>query len=238
MSIHLRLLDIKKNYRSVKALNSVSLELQGGKIIVLLGVNGAGKTTLMRIMAGLENADCGELFFNNQSIDCKALRQVATLVFQKSAMFSTNVYDNLAYGLRIRKVPKAEIKKKVAEALQAVRLSGFEKRRAKKTSGGEQQRIALARAFLLDSHILLLDEPTANLDPNSATIIEKAIVNKKSAQRIILMSTHNLSQARRMADEIVHIYDGEIVEVAEPENFFENPKSEISRKFVNGELEF
>ena len=153
-------------------------------------------------------------------------------------MFSTNVYDNLAYGLRIRKVPKEEIKKKIDEALQAVRLSGFEKRRAKKTSGGEQQRIALARAFLLESHVLLLDEPTANLDPNSATIIEKAIVSKKSAQRIIVMATHNLTQARRMADEIVHIYNGEIVEVASPENFFENPKSEISRKFVNGELEF
>jgi tungstate transport system ATP-binding protein len=238
VSVRLQLVDIKKNYLSVKALNSVSVEMQGGKIIVLLGVNGAGKTTLMRIMAGLENADAGKLLFNNQNIDCKALRQVSTLVFQKSAMFSTNVYDNLAYGLRIRGVPKAEIAKKVAEALQAVRLSGFEKRRAKKTSGGEQQRIALARAFLLDSQVLLLDEPTANLDPNSATIIEKAMVSRKSAQRIIVMATHNLSQARRMADEIVHIYNGEIVEVAEPESFFESPKSEISRKFVNGELEF
>jgi len=238
VSVRLQLVDIKKNYLSVKALNSVSVEMQGGKIIVLLGVNGAGKTTLMRIMTGLENADAGKLLFNNQNIDCKALRQVSTLVFQKSAMFSTNVYDNLAYGLRIRGVPKAEIAKKVADALQAVRLSGFEKRRAKKTSGGEQQRIALARAFLLDSQVLLLDEPTANLDPNSATIIEKAMVSRKSAQRIIVMATHNLSQARRMADEIVHIYNGEIVEVAEPESFFESPKSEISRKFVNGELEF
>jgi tungstate transport system ATP-binding protein len=238
MSVQLKLVDIKKSYRSVNALNSVSLEMQGGKIIVLLGVNGAGKTTLMRIMAGLENPDSGQLLFNNQNIDCKALRQVSTLVFQKSAMFSTNVYDNLAYGLRIRKVPKAEIKKKVAEALQAVRLSGFEKRRAKKTSGGEQQRIALARAFLLDSQVLLLDEPTANLDPNSASIIEKAIVSRKSDQRIIVMATHNLTQARRMADEIIHIYNGNIVEVATPEDFFENPKSEVSRKFVNGELEF
>jgi tungstate transport system ATP-binding protein len=238
VSVRLQLVDIKKNYLSVKALNSVSVEMQGGKIIVLLGVNGAGKTTLMRIMAGLENADAGKLLFNNQNIDCKALRQVSTLVFQKSAMFSMNVYDNLAYGLRIRGVPKAEIAKKVAEALQAVRLSGFEKRRAKKTSGGEQQRIALARAFLLDSQVLLLDEPTANLDPNSASIIEKAMVSRKSAQRIIVMATHNLSQARRMADEIVHIYNGEIVEVATPEDFFDNPKSEISRKFVNGELEF
>jgi len=216
----------------------VSLELQGGKIIVLLGVNGAGKTTLMRIMAGLENPDAGKLLFNNQTIDAKALRKVSTLVFQKSAMFSTNVYYNLAYGLRIRKVPKDEIIKRVTEALQAVRLSGFEKRRAKKTSGGEQQRIALARAFLLEPHVMLLDEPTANLDPNSAGIIEKAIVSKKSSQRIIVMATHNLTQARRIADEIVHIYNGEIVEVATPEDFFENPKSEISRKFVNGELEF
>ena len=238
MSVRLQLIDIKKIYLNVKALNSVSLDIQGGKIIVLLGVNGAGKTTLMRIMAGLENPDAGKLLFNNQNIDAKALRKVSTLVFQKSAMFSTNVYDNLAYGLRIRKVPKDEIIKRVTEALQAVRLSGFEKRRAKKTSGGEQQRIALARAFLLEPHVMLLDEPTANLDPNSAVIIEKAIVSKKSTQRIIVMATHNLTQARRMADEIIHIYNGNIVEVATPEDFFENPKSEVSRKFVNGELEF
>ena len=238
MSVIFQLLDVKKSYRSVKALHNVSLDLQGGKIIILLGVNGAGKTTLMRIMAGLENPDEGTMLFNNQKISAKDLRKVSTLVFQKSAMFTSNVYDNLAYGLKIRKVPKEDIRKKVTEALHAVRLSGFEKRRAKKTSGGEQQRLALARAFLLDPNVLLLDEPTANLDPNSAVIIEKAIVNEKRAQRIIVMATHNLTQARRMADEIVHIYNGEIVEVATPETFFENPKSEISRKFVNGELEF
>lgn len=238
MSVNLQLLDLQKNYRSVKALKSVSLNLQGNKIVVLLGVNGAGKTTLMRIMSGLENPDSGKIFFNNQNTDDKALRQVSTLVFQKTAMFTMNVYDNLAFGLKIRKVPKEEIPKSVDEALHAVRLSGFEKRRAKRLSGGEQQRIALARAFLLDSHVLLLDEPTANLDPNSATIIEKAIISKKSSQRIIVMATHNLSQARRMADEIVHIHNGEVVEVAKPADFFETPTSEITRKFINGELDF
>ena len=238
MSVHLQLTDIKKNYRLVKALNSVSLEMQGGKIIVLLGVNGAGKTTLMRIMAGLENPDEGKLLFNGQNINARALRQVSTLVFQKTVMFSMNIYDNLAFGLKIRGVQKEEIAKKVTDALQAVRLSGFEKRKARKTSSGEQQRIALARAFLLDSHVLLLDEPTANLDPNSAAIIEKAIISKKSTQRIIVMATHNLSQARRMADEIVHLYNGNIVEIAKPEDFLDNPKSEITRKFVNGELDF
>jgi tungstate transport system ATP-binding protein len=238
MTVNLQMVELQKNYRAVKALQSVSLNLQGGKIIILLGVNGAGKSTLMRILSGLENADSGTIFFNNQSTNPKAMRQVSTLVFQKTAMFSMNVYDNLAYGLKIRKVPKEEIHKKIRDALEAVRLSGFEKRRAKKLSGGEQQRIALARAFLLDSNVLLLDEPTANLDPNSAAIIEKAIVAKKSSDRIIIMATHNLNQARRMADEIVHIHNGEIVETAAPEDFFENPKSEITRKFINGELDF
>ena len=238
MSVHLKLFEIKKSYRSIKALNSVSLEMDGGKIIVLLGVNGAGKSTIMRILAGLENADSGTILLNNQNTNDKALRQVSTLVFQKTTMFTMNVYDNLAFGLKIRKVPQEEIAKKVPEVLQEVRLSGFEKRRAKKLSGGEQQRIALARAFLLDSHVLLLDEPTANLDPNSATIIEKAIIGKKSSQRIIIMATHNLNQARRMADEIVHIHNGEVVEVAASEVFFENPQSEVTRKFINGELDF
>lgn len=98
--------------------------------------------------------------------------------------------------------------------------------------------MALARAFLLDTNVLLLDEPTANLDPNSASIIEHAIQSKKSPQRIIVMATHNLNQARRMADEIVHIHNGEVVEVAKAETFFETPKSEITRKFINGELDF
>jgi tungstate transport system ATP-binding protein len=212
--------------------------MEGGKIIVFLGVNGAGKSTLMRILSGLENPDSGTILFNNQNTDAKTLRQISTLVFQKTIMFTMNVYDNLAYGLKIRMVPKEEIAKRIPEALQAVRLSGFEKRRAKKLSGGEQQRIALARAFLLDPSVLFLDEPTANLDPNSATIIEKAIIDKKNSQRIIVMATHNLNQARRMADEIVHIHNGEIVEVAKTEDFFENPKNEITRKFINGELDF
>ncbi|MGE5574662.1 MAG: ABC transporter ATP-binding protein [Ignavibacteria bacterium] len=238
MSISLQLDNLTKKYCSVEALKSVSLKLQGNKIIVILGANGAGKTTLMRIMAGLETPDTGNFLFNDQDIDARALRQISTLVFQKTAMFTMNVYDNLAFGLEIRKVPKDEISKRIGQALNAVRLSGFEKRRAKKLSGGEQQRIALARAFLLDSNVLLLDEPTANLDPNSAIIIEKAIINKKDGQRIIVMATHNLNQARRMADEIVHIHNGEVIEVAEANDFFENPKSDLTRKFINGELDF
>jgi tungstate transport system ATP-binding protein len=238
MSTSLRLEGIEKNYRSVKAVDDVTFDAVGGKIIVFIGVNGAGKSTLLRIAAGLEKPNKGRVLFNDAPIVDRELRQIATLVFQRTAVFSMSVFDNLAFGLRIRKQTTSEIKAKIAEALHDVGLKDFEKRRAKKTSGGEMQRIALARAFLLEPRILLLDEPTANLDPRSATIIEKAIMKRKSNETIIVLATHNLTQARRLGDEVVHLHGGRIVERASTEEFFENPKSEITRKFLNGELEF
>ncbi|HXX87414.1 MAG TPA: phosphate ABC transporter ATP-binding protein [Candidatus Acidoferrum sp.] len=238
MDVALRLLGIEKNYGSVKALKDVNLEIVGGKTVALLGINGAGKTTLLRIIAGLEKQDKGYVFFNGKMTNARELRQIGTLVFQKTAMFSRSVYDNLAYGLKIRGKKDAEIKWEITQALQAVGLRNFEKRRAKRTSGGEQQRLSLARAFLLDPQILLLDEPTANLDPNSATIIERAIMSRTKENCIIILATHNLSQAKRLANEVVHIYDGKIVEIADPEEFFTNPRSEITRKFIKGELDY
>jgi len=238
LDVALRLLGIEKNYGSVKALKDVNLEIVGGKTVALLGINGAGKTTLLRIIAGLEKQDKGYVFFNGKMTNARELRQIGTLVFQKTAMFSRSVYDNLAYGLKIRGKKDAEIKWEITQALQAVGLRNFEKRRAKRTSGGEQQRLSLARAFLLDPQILLLDEPTANLDPNSATIIERAIMSRTKENCIIILATHNLSQAKRLANEVVHIYDGKIVEIADPEEFFTNPRSEITRKFIKGELDY
>lgn len=230
--------NIQKNYGAVKALDSVSFSAVGGKIAVLVGVNGAGKTTTLRIIAGLEKPSEGSIFFNNRAVTEGELRQVSTLVFQRTAMFSRSVYDNLAYGLKIRGKKEGEIEEKISLALGAVGLRNFEKRRAKKLSGGEQQRISLARAFLLEPKILLLDEPTANLDPNSATIMERAIMDRRKEDSIIIMATHNLTQAKRLGDEIVHIYNGRIVESSTAEEFFENPRNEITRKFINGELEF
>jgi len=238
MSVHLQLENVTKAFRAVKSLDSVTLDAEGGKIIVLVGVNGAGKTTLLSILAGLDKPDKGTIRFNGKEIADGELRQIATLVFQRSAMFSRTVYDNLAYGLKLRGQTEPEIKQKISDALHSVGLRDFEKRRAKKTSGGEQQRIALARAFLLEPKILLLDEPTANLDPNSATIIEKAILSRKSQEKIIIISTHNLSQARRISDDVIHIHAGEIVEQGNCKDFFNRPKNEISQKFINGELEF
>jgi tungstate transport system ATP-binding protein len=238
MEARLQLKNIEKSYGSVKALGAISLEIVGGKTTALLGVNGAGKTTLLRIIAGLEKQDKGSILFKDKEINKKELRQIATLVFQKTAMFSRSVYDNLAYGLKIRGKKDAEIREETVRALHAVGLRNFEKRKAKRTSGGEQQRIALARAFLLNPQILLLDEPTANLDPNSATIIERAIKSRTKETSIIILATHNLSQAKRLANEVVHIHNGKIVEIATPEEFFNNPCSEITQKFINGELDY
>lgn len=238
MSSFLEIKGIDKNYRALKALDSVSLEAKSGKIIVLIGVNGAGKTTLMRIIAGLEEPSMGSISFNGQSMNAKGLRKLATMVFQRTAMFNRSVYDNVAFGLKVRGEEDQEIAEKVPQVLHLVGLANFEKRKARKTSGGEQQRISLARAFLLNPRILLLDEPTANLDPNSAMIIERAITSRKREDEIIIIATHNLAQARRLGDEIIHIYNGRVVERSGPDEFFNNPRSEITKKFINGELEY
>jgi len=238
MGVKLRLENIEKSFGSIKALKNINLEIVGGKTVSLLGINGTGKTTLLRIIAGLEKQDKGSIVFNGKRTNAKELRQIASLVFQKTSMFRRSVYDNLAYGLKIRGKKDREIGGEIAKALQAVGLRNFEKRKAKKTSGGEQQRIALARAFLLNPQILLLDEPTANLDLYNATIIERAIMSRPKENGIIILATHNLNQAKRLANEVVHIYDGKIVEVAGPEVFFTNPSNEITRKFINGELNY
>ena len=238
MTSSLTIQDLQKTFHTVKALQSLSLSLEGGNIVALIGVNGAGKSTLLRIIAGLEKPDKGCILFNGESVTDGKLRQMSTLVFQRTAMFSRSVYANLAYGLRIRHQSETEIRQKVTEALIAVGLKSFEKRKAKKTSGGEQQRISLARALLLDPKILLLDEPTANLDPNSSRIIEKTIRARKNDDTIIVVATHNLGQAKRLADVVVHIHDGKIIEAAKTKDLFEKPQNEITRKFVHDEIEF
>jgi tungstate transport system ATP-binding protein len=238
LETRLQLKNVEKSYGSIKALEDINLELVGGKTTTLVGTNGAGKTTLLRVMAGLEERDKGNIVLDGKDISGKKLRHIATLVFQKTVMFNRSVYGNLAYGLKIRGKKDSEIREEIGRELLAVGLRNFEKRKARKTSGGEQQRIALARAFLLNPRILLLDEPTANLDPNNAMMIERAITNRIKGDEIIIMATHNLAQARRLADEIIHIYNGRIVERSGPDEFFNSPRSEITRKFINRELEY
>lgn len=238
MSLKLQLNNVSKRYGNTKAIDSISFDVEGNNIIALLGVNGSGKTTLLRTIAGLERADEGSLSINNEELGLPELRKIATLVFQRTVMFSRSVYDNLAFGLRIRGLEKEKIAGEVSKALEAVGLRDLDRRKAKKTSGGEQQRIALARAFLLNPKILLLDEPTANLDVSSAKIVEEVIKNRRTKDCVIILATHNLHQAKRLADEIFHIHEGRILERATPAEFFTNPRNENTKRFINGELQF
>jgi tungstate transport system ATP-binding protein len=159
------------------------------------------------------------------------------MVFQRSVMFGTSVYNNVAYGLRTGGIPSQEVSSRVKSALALVNLDGFEKRHARELSSGEQQRVAIARALALERDVLLVDEATANLDPANAMIIERAIKDS-TRSKAVLLSTHNLSQAQRLSDRVVHLYKGRVVEEGEPSRFFANPSDERTKLFINGELQF
>jgi tungstate transport system ATP-binding protein len=237
MSPHLETQDIRREYDSVLALDRVSIGAHLGQVTTIVGVNGSGKTTLLKILAGLDTPTAGNVLIEGQEANPTQLRTHSTMVFQRSVMFGTSVYNNVAYGLKIEGVPGREISQRAKSALTVVNLDGFEKRHARKLSSGEQQRVAMARALALERDVLLIDEPTANLDPANAMIIERAI-RDSSQSRAVLLSTHNLPQARRLSQHVIHLYKGRVVEEGEPSRFFTSPSDERTKLFIEGELQF
>ena len=216
--------NVTKIFDGITALNDVSLQIRNGEILALLGPNGSGKSTLLKILAFLEKPSKGEVYFQNERVTDKNMSQMrleSTMVFQKTILFSTTVYNNVAYGLKIRKMPKDRVYEEVGRALRLARLEDFEKRQAKKLSGGEQQRVALARALTLNTRLLLLDEPTANLDPKNASIIEEILAEANRELKItIVIATHNMFQAKNLPHRIALINDGRISEVGTPSEIF------------------
>jgi molybdopterin-binding protein len=208
---------ISKRYGQVKALDDVTLKVREREVFSLIGPNGSGKTTLLRVLACLEKPDDGDVLIAGEKVNDKVRNRIklgVTLVFQKTALFTASVYYNVAYGLRLRGTSKSDVDYSVKEALEMVRLEGFENRQAKRLSGGEQQRVSLARALALDSPLLLLDEPTANLDPKSASVIEE-VVKQANKQRgtTVLMATHNVFQAGQVAGRAAMLVDGRIADI-------------------------
>jgi len=233
MTIIAELNNVTKAYGSKKVLDGINLQIHEGEILALIGPNGSGKTTLLKILAFLENPASGEVKFQGEAVNSKnteKVRMQSTLVFQKTTVFSSSVYNNIAYGLKIRKVPKTVRNAEVKKALEIVKLEGFEKRPALKLSGGEQQRVAIARALVLKTKLLLLDEPTANLDPKNADILEEVINNVNCENKVtIVMTTHNMFKAEKLPHRIALMNEGKITEIGSPADVFGKLSKNLAR---------
>ena len=217
MTVLAELWNVTKCFANRTVLDAVTLQIQEGEILALLGPNGSGKTTLLKVLAFLLKPEGGKVKFQGETVigkNSERMRLQSAMVFQRTLLFSTTVFNNVAYGLKMRKVPKSIIEEEVRKILKLVKLEGFEKRSAKKLSGGEQQRVALARALVLKTKLLLLDEPTANLDPKNASILEEAIVTvNRELKTTIVMATHNMFQAKTVPHRVALINNGRITEV-------------------------
>jgi tungstate transport system ATP-binding protein len=224
MTALIELKNLMKCFGNRTALDGITLQIQEREVLALLGPNGSGKTTLLKVLAFLEKPTSGEIKFRGQVVsgrNTEQMRLQSTMVFQKTLLFNTTVFNNIAYGLKIRKMPRSIIEEEVKKALKLVKLEGFEKRSAKKLSGGEQQRVALARALVLKTKLLLLDEPTANLDPKNSSIIEEVIATiNRELETTIVMATHNMFQAKNLPHRIALMEDGRISEVGTSTEIF------------------
>lgn len=219
--------NITKKYGEVPALNKITLKVLKGEFFSIIGPNGSGKTTLLKTMAGIENPTSGTMIFDGKKVDqgnLAEIRRRTTMVFQTTALFNTTVYRNIAYGLKLRGFSHKEIKERIKKTLNVVRLQNYEERLAKSLSGGEQQRVALARALALGTEVLLLDEPTANLDPKSVSIIEETISWIKQEQKTtIIMATHNMFQAESLSERTAFLIGGKIHLIGRSRELFRLP---------------
>ena len=218
-----------------RLIDGLDLRLQAGPLTVVLGPNGAGKSLLLRLLHGLIAPATGRISWAGRAPD-RALRLRQALVFQRPVLLRRSVAANLRYALAAHGVQGAERRARSDQWLDRAGLAGLARRPARLLSGGEQQRLALARALACDPEVLLLDEPTASLDPASALAIETLIRAARAAGTKVVLVTHDLAQARRLAEEVVFLDRGRVEEVAPAEAFFERPASERARAFVAGRL--
>lgn len=239
---------LDKSFAGRPVLQGVSLAVARGEVHAVLGPSGAGKTTLLRILNLLEAADAGEVLLDGEPIGLRAARPRLdvhqrsarlrmALVPQKPVAFRATVFENAAFGLRMRGLPNAEVEARVGPALERLGIGGLSDAPARKLSGGETQRLAFARATVLPLEFLLLDEFTANLDPANVKALEQAARAAAEEQGLgVLLVTHDLFQARRIADRVSLLSGGRIVESAPKAEFFESPRDPRARAFVAGEL--
>lgn len=232
--------NLSMSYAERQVLRIYSLSIRRGEVLALVGPSGAGKSTLLRVLNFLEAPTTGRVKFGSvefmagQEVPLKTRRKVTT-VFQHPMLLDRSVRDNVAVGLRLRgNKDSAEL---IEGAISRVGLTDLAQQRAKTLSGGEAQRVALARALVLAPEVLLLDEPTANLDPYNISLIEQIIqeANQKTGMTLVLV-THNIFQARRLADRVAFLLGGELIEICAAKQFFEQPSDPRTAAFVRGDM--
>ncbi|HUG97606.1 MAG TPA: phosphate ABC transporter ATP-binding protein [Gammaproteobacteria bacterium] len=215
-------------------LDQVSFELGGASRTVILGPNGAGKSVLLKLCHGLLRPAAGEVRWAGRAPDEARRRQ--GMVFQRPVLLRRSVAGNLLHALGVRGVPRARRNELVAAALRAAGLTDKARQSARTLSGGEQQRLAIARAWVLKPDVLLLDEPTANLDPEATRAIEDLILTFEAAGTRVIMTTHDIGQARRLANDVIFLNRGRLLEHSPAERFFAAPRDPAAARFIGGAL--
>lgn len=232
----LNIVNLNKFYGDNHILKDISLDIRDGEFLTILGPSGCGKTTLLRCISGLENIDSGDILLKGESIkELAPNKRNINTVFQNYALFPhLNVYDNIAYGPRIKKtMEEKEIKEKVFEVLELVQMKGYEDRMVDQMSGGQMQRIALARALINQPDILLLDEPLGALDLKLRKHMQRELTQlQKNTKTTFVYITHDQEEALNMSDRIVILEEGRILQTGSPENIYNNPKNLFVADFI------
>ncbi len=231
----LELKNIKKDFGAVEVLKGIDLYVEEGEFITILGSSGCGKTTTIRIIAGLEELDEGQVLLCGQDVTAlEPNKREVNTVFQSYALFPhMTVEANVGYGLKLKKTPRTEIKKRVKDVLEMVQLTGYEKRKTQELSGGQKQRVAIARAIINRPKLLLLDEPLGALDLQLRRQMQEELkhLQKKLGMTFIYI-THDQEEASFLSDRIVVMNEGRIEQIGTPEEIFEKPATEFVRQFI------
>lgn len=231
----IRLTDCVVKYDDEVVLDRLNLYINDKEFLTLLGPSGCGKTTTLRIIGGFQKPTSGDVFFDGKRInDLPPHKRKVNTVFQKYALFThMNIFENVAFGLRIQKRPEKEIEQRVEEALELVNLPGYGKRSVDSLSGGQQQRVCIARALAVEPDILLMDEATSALDPISTSKIEDLISDLKREYTIIIV-THNMQQATRVSDKCAFFLLGQLIEFGDTTQLFSVPRDKRTEDYITG----